>query len=63
MSHTNQKLWITLTAALTVILLVIVYPILSAKFGTATAILLCGLLVLGMALYYMRGASLFRSKK
>ena len=59
----NQRLWIALTSVMAVILLLIVYPILVAKFSTTTAILLCGLLVLGMVLHYVRGALLFRNKK
>ncbi len=59
----NKRLWIALTAVLTVILLAIVFPILVSKFSTTTAILLCGLLVLGMVLYCVRGALLFGRKK
>jgi len=44
-------------------LLIIVLPILYAKFGLVTAILLEGILISGMALYYLRGIMLSRTKK
>lgn len=52
-----------ITAALTLMLLIIVYPLLQAKYGLTTGLLLCGLLVTGMLLYYLRGVMISGNKK
>ena len=48
--------WIIATAILTVILLTIVFPLLSERYGLLEAILLGLVLIVGMSLYHIRGA-------
>ena len=48
--------WIIATAILTVILLTIVFPLLSERYGLLEAILLGLVLIVGMSLYDIRGA-------
>jgi hypothetical protein len=62
MGQSSHRWWIGVTAMLTVVLLIIVFPILQAKYGLATAILLSMILVFGMILYYLRGMLISGSK-
>lgn len=61
MSKYTNKIWAWATAVLALVLIVILFPILRGRFGTATAVLGCLVLVFGMALYYLRGVLLSRS--
>ena len=58
----SHRLWITAAALLTVVLLLVVFPILYARYGLVTAILLGVVLVYGMILYYLRGALMSRPR-
>lgn len=55
MSKYVSKVWVSVAAILTVILIAYLFPIMRAKYGLATAILSSLVLVFGMALYYLRG--------
>ena len=57
-----RMFWMGITAALTVVLLIFVFPILRDKYGTATAVLLGLVLIAGMMLYYLRGVLLTTSR-
>jgi len=65
MSKYINKFWVSVTAILTIIVLIYLFPIMYNRYGLATAILLSLLLVFGMALYYIRGywISIWISKK
>jgi hypothetical protein len=62
MSKSGPKLWIGITAILTVILIVYLFPIFHSKYGLATAILFSLILVFGMLLYYLRGILMSQTK-
>jgi len=55
MSKYVNKVWVSVTAILAVILIVYLFPIMRAKYGLAAAILSSLALVFGMTLYYLRG--------
>jgi|GEM_PF-2151995 len=55
MSKYVNKIWAYATTVLALVLIVILFPILHGRFGTAKAVLGCLVLVFGMALYYLRG--------
>lgn len=59
----SNRWWALATALLTIPILVIVFPVLYDKFGLVIAITLSGVLVLGMALSYVRGVLIVTSKK
>ena len=60
MAKIGNAFWTIATAVLTVILLIIVFPLLNDKYGLATAILLALVLVVGMSLYHIRGVWISR---
>lgn len=60
MRRESSKLWVGITAVLTIVILIFVFPILNERYGMATAILFSIVLVFGMALYYLRGVLMSR---
>ena len=63
MKGNEHNLWLAAIAILTLILLIIIFPLLEAKYGALRSVLLSGLLVVGMLLYYLRGILLSQIKK
>ncbi len=61
MSRQTGKLWMSMTAALTVILIVYLFPVFYSRYGLATAILFSLVLVVGMLLYCLRGVLMSQS--
>ena len=59
----GQILWLAITAVLTLLVLIVAFPLLAAKYGASKATLLSGVLIAGMVLYYLRGVWLSRLKK
>jgi hypothetical protein len=60
-----SKFWVVLTAAITIVLLSYLFPLLLDKYGLGKAILLACLIPVAMVLAYLRGywiASLFEKK-
>jgi hypothetical protein len=55
MSKYINKFWVSLTAVLTIILLIYLFPIMYDQYGFIKAILLSLCLIFGMSLYYIRG--------
>ena len=50
-----NKFWVTVTAIITVILFIYLFPLLLDKYGLLKAILWISLLPVGMTLAYLRG--------
>jgi len=63
MWRNSHSLWFGATALLTMLLLSVVLPILYAKHGIMTAVLLGGVLLFGTLLYYLQGIMLSPLKK
>lgn len=55
MSKYINWFWIAVTAILSIIVLICLFPIMYSRYGLVSAILLGLLVVFGMSLYYIRG--------
>jgi hypothetical protein len=55
MSQYINKFWVAVTALLTLILLIFLFPKMYDRYGLVQALLLSVVLVFAMSLYYIRG--------
>ena len=63
MKKPSRYAWPGVTVLLTLLIMIAVFPVLSARFGLVAAVLLSPVLILGMFLYYLRGILFSRFRR